>query len=34
MEELDRLRYADGNTSVAELRLEMQKVCRWHFVLK
>jgi succinate dehydrogenase/fumarate reductase flavoprotein subunit len=26
VEELDKLRHADGNVTVAELRLEMQKV--------
>ena len=28
MEELDKLRHADGNVTVAELRLELQKVSK------
>jgi succinate dehydrogenase (ubiquinone) flavoprotein subunit len=28
VEELDKLRHADGNVTVADLRLEMQKVSR------
>ena len=28
VEELDKLRHADGNVTVAELRLEMQKVSK------
>ena len=33
VEELDKLRHADGNVTVADLRLEMQKVSKIYIFL-